>query len=418
MEFAASKIPVNIEDEMKRSYIDYAMSVIIGRALPDVRDGLKPVHRRILFGMHEMGLAQQPRVSQVRQDRRRGDGQLPSARRRVDLRHAGPHGAGLQHALSAGRWAGELRIGRRRSAGGDAVHRGAAGAHCRRPAGRHRKGDGRLRPQLRRDDRRADGAADADSRTCWSTARRASPWAWRPTSRRTTSARSSTASSTSSRSSRRREGWRPAKARRLEGDRITTREERLRHLFRVITGPDFPTGGDHRRALGHRAGLPRPAAARSPCARAPRSRPRRRATSSRSSSPRFRIRSTRAADREASPSWCARRRSRASRICATNPTATACAIVIELKRGEVPEVVLNNLYKHTQMQTSLRHHHARHRRRSAEGAEPPRGHRGLHRAPPRGRPAPHEFELRKAEERAHILEGLRIALDHLDEVIR
>ena len=52
-----NQTPVNIEDEMKRSYIDYAMSVIIGRALPDVRDGLKPVHRRILFGMHEMGLA-------------------------------------------------------------------------------------------------------------------------------------------------------------------------------------------------------------------------------------------------------------------------------------------------------------------------------------------------------------------------
>jgi len=50
-------VPINIEDEMKRSYIDYAMSVIVGRALPDVRDGLKPVHRRILFGMNEMGLA-------------------------------------------------------------------------------------------------------------------------------------------------------------------------------------------------------------------------------------------------------------------------------------------------------------------------------------------------------------------------
>jgi len=50
-------VPINIEDEMKRSYLDYAMSVIVGRALPDVRDGLKPVHRRILFGMHEMGLA-------------------------------------------------------------------------------------------------------------------------------------------------------------------------------------------------------------------------------------------------------------------------------------------------------------------------------------------------------------------------
>ncbi len=49
------KYPVNIEDEMKKSYLDYAMSVIIGRALPDVRDGLKPVHRRILYGMYEQG---------------------------------------------------------------------------------------------------------------------------------------------------------------------------------------------------------------------------------------------------------------------------------------------------------------------------------------------------------------------------
>ncbi len=49
-------IPINIEDEMKRSYLDYSMSVIVGRALPDVRDGLKPVHRRILYGLHEMGL--------------------------------------------------------------------------------------------------------------------------------------------------------------------------------------------------------------------------------------------------------------------------------------------------------------------------------------------------------------------------
>jgi DNA gyrase subunit A len=49
-------VPINIEDEMRRSYLDYAMSVIVGRALPDIRDGLKPVHRRILFGMSEMGL--------------------------------------------------------------------------------------------------------------------------------------------------------------------------------------------------------------------------------------------------------------------------------------------------------------------------------------------------------------------------
>ncbi|HWK31752.1 MAG TPA: DNA topoisomerase (ATP-hydrolyzing), partial [Terriglobales bacterium] len=53
---AANILPINIEEEMRRSYLDYSMSVIIGRALPDVRDGLKPVHRRILYAMHDMGL--------------------------------------------------------------------------------------------------------------------------------------------------------------------------------------------------------------------------------------------------------------------------------------------------------------------------------------------------------------------------
>jgi DNA gyrase subunit A len=53
--FAKEIIPVNLEDEMKQSYLDYAMSVIVGRALPDVRDGLKPVHRRVLYAMHELG---------------------------------------------------------------------------------------------------------------------------------------------------------------------------------------------------------------------------------------------------------------------------------------------------------------------------------------------------------------------------
>ena len=56
-ELAAQRHPVNIEDEMKRSYMDYAMSVIIGRALPDARDGLKPAHRRVLYGLKTMGLS-------------------------------------------------------------------------------------------------------------------------------------------------------------------------------------------------------------------------------------------------------------------------------------------------------------------------------------------------------------------------
>ena len=93
-------------------------------------------------------------------------------------------------------------------------------------------------------------------------------------------------------------------------------------------------------------------------------------------------------------------------------------IVIELKRGEVPEVVLNNLYKHTQLQTTfgiimLAIVAGRPRRAAA-----PRHPRALHRVPARSRARRTEFELRKAEARAHILEGLKIALDHLDEVIK
>ena len=54
-QFAKETLPISLEDEMRRSYLDYAMSVIVGRALPDARDGLKPVHRRVLYAMSELG---------------------------------------------------------------------------------------------------------------------------------------------------------------------------------------------------------------------------------------------------------------------------------------------------------------------------------------------------------------------------
>ena len=53
-QIAKETLPISLEEEMKNSYLDYAMSVIVGRALPDVRDGLKPVHRRVLFAMHQL----------------------------------------------------------------------------------------------------------------------------------------------------------------------------------------------------------------------------------------------------------------------------------------------------------------------------------------------------------------------------
>jgi DNA gyrase subunit A len=67
--------------EMRGAYLDYAMSVIVARALPDARDGLKPVHRRILYAMHDMGIRANTPYKKVGPYRGRGAGQVPSARR-------------------------------------------------------------------------------------------------------------------------------------------------------------------------------------------------------------------------------------------------------------------------------------------------------------------------------------------------
>ena len=146
---------------MRSSYLDYAMSVIVGRALPDVRDGLKPVHRRVLFSMHESGLQPNRPVPQVRERRRRRDGQLPSARRLGDLRRARAPRAGLRDARAAGRRAGQLRLDRQRPGRRHAVHGGAAGQARHGDAPRHRRGHRRLHAQLRRHAAGALGAAVA-----------------------------------------------------------------------------------------------------------------------------------------------------------------------------------------------------------------------------------------------------------------
>ena len=106
----AHQHPVNIEDEMKRSYMDYAMSVIIGRALPDARDGLKPAHRRVLYGMKTMGLSATRGYRKCAKIVGEVMGNFHPHGDAVDLRHARPAGAGLQHALSPGGRPGQLRI--------------------------------------------------------------------------------------------------------------------------------------------------------------------------------------------------------------------------------------------------------------------------------------------------------------------
>ena len=164
---AAGRIePRELEQEMRSSYLDYAMSVIVGRALPDVRDGLKPVHRRVLFGMHEAGL--QPNRPYKKSAATVGDvmGKYHPHGDAVDLRHARPDGAAVQPALPARRRPGQLRLGRRRPAGGDALHRGATRADRDRDAARHRRRHRRLRPELRRVAARARTCSRPASRTC------------------------------------------------------------------------------------------------------------------------------------------------------------------------------------------------------------------------------------------------------------
>ena len=188
--------PIEIQDEMERSFLDYAMSVIVSRALPDVRDGLKPVHRRILWDMHDAGLPARPPVREVRPRHRRRDGQVPPARRRGDLRRAGAHGPAVLAAPPADRLPRQLRLARLRP-GRRALHRVPAGAarhaacspaSTRTPSTSADNYDGRVAG--------AGRCCRRGSRTCWSTAARASRSAWPPTSRRTTWARSSTPPST------------------------------------------------------------------------------------------------------------------------------------------------------------------------------------------------------------------------------
>jgi hypothetical protein len=114
--------PVAIETELKRSYLDYAMSVIVSRALPDVRDGLKPVHRRILYSMHENG--NDWNKAYRKSARIVGDviGKYHPHGDQAGLRRAGAAGAGILHAVAAHRWAGQFRLGRRRSTGRHALH--------------------------------------------------------------------------------------------------------------------------------------------------------------------------------------------------------------------------------------------------------------------------------------------------------
>ena len=166
MEGSLDALTGNIEEreltqEMRSSYLDYAMSVIVGRALPDVRDGFKPVHRRVLYAMHDLGL--QPNrpyrkcafiVGEVMgKYHPHGDSAIYDTLARMaqdfSLRYPLVDGQGNFGSIDDD------------PAGRDAVHGGPARPPRDRDAARHRRRHRRLRPQLRRVAARAAGAAGA-----------------------------------------------------------------------------------------------------------------------------------------------------------------------------------------------------------------------------------------------------------------
>ena len=164
-------VQVDIEEEMKRSYLDYAMSVIIGRALPDVRDGLKPVHRRVLYGMCEAGnTSTKPYKKSARivgdvmgKYHPHGDSAIYDTVVRMaqdfSLRYPLVDGQGNFGSIDGD------------NAGGDALHRGPADQARRGDVeGRHRQGDRRLGAELRRHREGAARSCPPRSRTCSSTA--------------------------------------------------------------------------------------------------------------------------------------------------------------------------------------------------------------------------------------------------------
>jgi len=109
---SAGMVDVDISDEVRSAFLDYSMSVIVSRAIPDVRDGLKPVHRRIIYGMQELGM--QPDKPYKKCARIVGDV--------MHIRCNSQDGTGFFTAVPAGGWSGERWLGRWRFPGGHEVH--------------------------------------------------------------------------------------------------------------------------------------------------------------------------------------------------------------------------------------------------------------------------------------------------------
>jgi len=401
--------PVNIEDEMKRSYMDYAMSVIIGRALPDARDGLKPAHRRVLYGMKTMGLSAS-----------RGYRKCAKIVGEV-MGNFHPHGdASIYDTLV--RLAQDFNMRYPLVDG-----QGNFGSIDGDPPAAMRYTEARLQAL-------ADGMmADLDKETV----------DFAPNYDETTeepsvlpapfpnllvngSAGIAVGMATNVPPHNLREvidaciwlieNTHLRAADTMDDEPPPNRSEKLRQLIRLVPGPDFPTGG----YIVGRAGILQ-------------------AFTTGRGSIMMRARSTNETSKKGDRMsivfteipYQVNKARLIERIAELVREKTiegisdlrdesdrdGMRIVVELKRGEMPEVILNNLYKHTALQSSfgiIMLAIVGGRPKVLNLLELVETFIDFRRDVVRRRT---EFELRKAEARYHILEGLKIALDHLDAVI-
>ena len=405
--------PVNIEDEMKRSYMDYAMSVIIGRALPDARDGLTPAHRRVLYGMKTMGLSPT-----------RGYRKCAKIVGEV-MGNFHPHGdASIYDTLV--RMAQDFNM---RYALVDG--QGNFGSVDGDPPAAMRYTEARL--QALADDMMADldretvdFTANYDETTEEPTVLPA-PF---PNLLVNGSAGIAVGMATNVPPHNLREVvdgciWlienthlkaasdptQPA-----EDVEAITRGEKLKNLIRLIPGPDFPTGGY---IVGRGGAVQALTTGRGSILMRARSTTETNKKGDRTSivvsEIPYQVNKAklieRIADlvREKTIEGISDLRDESDR--------DGMRIVIELKRGELPEVVLNNLYKHTPLQSSfavIMLAIVGGRPKVLNVLELVESFIEFRREVVRRRT---EFELKKAEARYHVVEGLKIALDHLDAVI-
>ena len=403
------RTPVNIEDEMKRSYLDYAMSVIIGRALPDVRDGLKPAHRRVLYAMSQMGLASNRAYRKCA----KVIGEV--------IGNYHPHGDQPAYDTLV-RLAQDFNMRKTLVDG-----QGNFGSVDGDPPAAYRYTEARLEALAESlmedlDKNTVDFVPNFDETTTEPTVF--------PATYPNLLVNGSTGIAVGMATNipphnlgEVIEGVIWIIENTLHGRRIErfvttySREQKLKELIRLIPGPDFPTGGMivgkrgiHEAYLTGRGSIQVRA--------------------------RTEIETTKKGDRQQiivteipyqlNKTRLLERIAELVRDKALEGISDlrdesdrdGMRIVIELKRGEVGEVVLNNLFKQTQLQQSfgiITLAIVAGRPRVLSLLEVVEQFIDFRRDVLRRRI---EFELRKAEARAHILEGLKIALDNLDAVIK